>query len=52
MYPLVCFMLSVLAHLASFLDSLQHDPSFSEKDIREVETTVRRILSELIVEEN
>jgi hypothetical protein len=39
-----------LAHLATFLHSLRQDPKFSDADIREVEATVRRILSELIAE--
>lgn len=39
-----------LAHLATYLDSLRHDRDFSEADIREVEQSVRRILSELIAE--
>ena len=39
-----------LAHLATYLDSLRHDRDFSDADIREVEQSVRRILSELIIE--
>jgi hypothetical protein len=39
-----------LAHLATLLYSLWQDPNFSDADIREVETTVRRILIELFAE--
>jgi hypothetical protein len=41
---------SPLAHLASFLEPLRDDPGWIEAEIREVESTVRRILTTLIAE--
>jgi hypothetical protein len=40
-----------LDHLATFLERLRAERSFTQSEIHEVETTVRRILSNLIVEE-
>jgi hypothetical protein len=40
-----------LDHLATFLERLREERNFKASEIREVETTVRRILSNLIAEE-
>ena len=41
---------SSLAHLAAFLEPLRDDPDWTEADRREVESTVRRILTTLVAE--
>jgi hypothetical protein len=43
---------SPLAHLAAFLDGLRADPTWTEDEIREVESALRRILTTLIEEPN
>ena len=41
---------SPLAHLVTFLEPLHNDPGWTEAEIRDVESTARRILTTLIAE--
>jgi hypothetical protein len=41
---------SPLAHLATFTNGLRADPAWTEDEIWEVESTVRRILTTLVAE--
>jgi hypothetical protein len=43
---------SAIEHLATFLSGLRSDPEWTDQEIKEVETRVRRILGRLVDEED